>query len=84
MILKRIYIIKKIITDIPKQEIKELLILCTKKVHFIFSNKIYIEVNNVAMRSTLSPVLANIFMAKLETSVIPNLNDRVKLWKTFF
>ena len=84
MILKRIYIIKKIITDIPKQEIKELLILCTKKVHFIFSNKIYIEVNNVAMRSTLSPVLANIFMAKLETSVIPNLNDKVKLWKTFF
>ena len=76
--------IKKIITDIPKQEIKELLILCTKKVHFIFSNKIYIEVNNVAMRSTLSPVLANIFMAKLETSVIPNLNDKVKLWKTFF
>ena len=84
MILKRIYIIKKIITDIPKQEMKELLILCTKKVHFIFSNKIYIEVNNVAMRSTLSPVLANIFMAKLETSVIPNLNDKVKLWKTFF
>ena len=84
MILKRIYIIKKIITDIPKQEIKELLILCTKKVHFIFSNKIYIEVNNVAMRSTLSPVLANIFMAKLETSVIPNLNDKVKLWITFF
>ena len=84
MILKRIYIIKKIITDIPKQEIRELLILCTKKVHFIFSNKIYIEVNNVAMRSTLSPVLANIFMAKLETSVIPNLNDKVKLWKTFF
>ena len=83
MILKRIYIIKKIITDIPKQEIKELLILCTKNVHFIFNNKIYIEVNNVAMRSILSPVLANIFMVKLETSVIPNLNDKVKLWKTF-
>ena len=70
IILKMIYINKEIITDIPKQEIKELLLLCTKTVHFIFNNEIYIEVDGVAMSSTLSPVLANIFMVKLETPVI--------------
>ena len=30
IILKRIYINKEITTDIPKQEMKELLIFCTK------------------------------------------------------
>ena len=35
------------------------------------------------MGSTLSAVLANIFMVELETSIIPNLNDKIKLWKRF-
>ena len=29
----------------------------------------------------LSPVLANIFMVELETSVKPNLSNEIKLWK---
>ena len=33
------------------------------------------------MGSPLGPVLANIFMVELETSVIPNLNDKIKLCK---
>ena len=73
IILKRICINKGVITDIPKQEMKELLILCTKNVHFTFNNETYIQVDGVVMGSPLGPVLANIFMAKLETSVIPNL-----------
>ena len=35
------------------------------------------------MGSPLGPVLANIFMVELETSVIPNLNDKIKLRKRF-
>ena len=35
------------------------------------------------MGSPLGPVLANIFMVELEMSVIPNLNDKIKLWKRF-
>lgn len=35
------------------------------------------------MGSPFGPVLANIFMAELETSLISNLNDKVKLWKRF-
>ena len=83
IILKRIYINKEITTDIPKQEMKELLILFTKNVHFTFNNETYIQVDGVAMGSPLGPVLANIFMVELETFVIPNLNKKVKLWKRF-
>ena len=38
IILKRIYINKEI-TNIPKQEMKELLIFCTKNVQFTFNSE---------------------------------------------
>ena len=62
---------------------KELLILCTKNVHFTFNNETYIHIDGLAMGSPLDPVLANIFMVELKTSVIPNINNKVKLWKRF-
>ena len=83
IILKRIYINKEITTDIPRQEMKELFILCTKNVHFTFNNETYIQVDGVAMGSSLGPVLGNIFMVELETSVIPSQSNKVKLWKRF-
>ena len=83
IILKRIYINKEITTDIPKQVMKELLILCIKNIHFTFNNETYIQVDGVAMGSPLGPVLGNIFMVELETSVIPSLSNKVKLWKRF-
>ena len=79
IILKRVYINKEITADIPKQEMKELLIFCTKNVHFTSSNETYIQVDGMAMGSPLGPVLANIFMVELKTSVIPNLSNKVKL-----
>ena len=45
IILKGIYDNKKITTDIPKQQMKELLILYTKNVQFTFNNEIYIQVD---------------------------------------
>ena len=45
IILKTIYDNNEITTDIPKQEIEDLLILCTKKVHFTFNNEMYIQVD---------------------------------------
>ena len=83
IILKRIYMKKEITANIPKQEMKELLILFTKKLHFTFNNETYIQVEGVAMGSPLGPVLANIFRVELDTSVIPNLSNKVKLRKRF-
>ena len=41
---------------------KEFLLLCTKKVHFIFNGKIYMQVDGVAMGSPLGPVLAGLYI----------------------
>ena len=51
IILKRICINKEITTDIPKREMKEMLILCTKNVHFTFNKEIYIQVDGVSVDS---------------------------------
>ena len=73
MILRRIYEKKEIVTDILKCEMRELLYLCTKNVHFALNNKIYIQNEGVVMGSPLGPVLAIVFKVELETVSIPNL-----------
>ena len=61
IILKRIYDNNEINTSITKNEIKELILLCTKRVHFTFDGKTYFQTNGVAMGLPLGPVL-EIFM----------------------
>ena len=63
-----------------KKELKRLLELCIKEMHFSFNGCIYQQVNGVAMGSPLGPVLANIFMVELEEMLIPTLSDKVSLW----
>ena len=63
--------------------INQTIIIAKKNVHFTFNNETYIQVDGVAMGSPLVPVLANMFMVELETAVIPNVSNKVKLWKRF-
>ena len=65
IILNRIYEKNEVATDITKSEMKELLNLCTKSVHFAFHGNIYVQNDNVSMGSALGLVLANIFMVEL-------------------
>ena len=83
VILNRIYEKNEISTDITKSEIKELLNLCTKSVHFTFEGNIYVQNAGVAMGSPLGPISANIFMVELERSVIPTLMDKMKCWTRY-
>ena len=78
IILNRIYDKNEISTDIRKSEIKELLNLCIKSVHFTFDGNLYVQNDGVAMGSPLRPVLANIFIVELERSVIATLMDKMK------
>ena len=80
-ILQRIYNRSEIITQFPKEVMKELL-LCTKEVHFAYSSGIY-QQNGVAMGSPLGPVLAGIFMVELATSIIPTLGRSLLKWKRY-
>ena len=83
IIIKRIIEDHEITTIFTKSEMKKLLTLCTKNVHFSFNNEIYIQLDGVAMGSPLGPVIANIFMVELETTLVPKLEDHVQNWRRF-
>ena len=80
LILKKIYRDNLITTKLKEAQLKELLVLCTKEIHFSYNEKLYKQVDGVAMGSPLGPVLANIFMVELEESLIPTLSDKLRLW----
>ena len=60
---------------------RELILLCTKNVHFTFNDETFTQVDGVAMGSPLAPILANIFMVELERNLIPILKDNLSCWK---
>ena len=80
IILNRIYWKNETSTDTTKNEMKGLLNLCTKSVHFTFDDNIYVQNDGVLIVSPLGPVLAKIFMIESEQLVIPTLMDKTKYW----
>ena len=77
IILKRIYVDKVIPTTLRKRAMKKLILdACTKTV-FSFNSKFYKQINGVrvSIGSPLGPVLANIIMAKLESTIVKELVD---------
>ena len=73
IIIRRIYEFKEIDTKITKNEMRELILLCTKNVHFTFNGETFTQVDGVAMGSPLALMLAGIFMVELERNLIPIL-----------
>ena len=59
IIIRKIYDEGKIKKNIPRNVMKELLLLSTKHVHFTFNEDIYIQLDGVAMGSPLGPLLVN-------------------------
>ena len=62
---------------------KDVLILCTKSVHFPMNGDIYLQIDGVAMGSPLGPFLAGIFMVELERSLVLKRSNYIKFWKRF-
>ena len=77
--LERIYEHKEINTSIRKKEMKQLLALLTKNVHFTYDNTVYQQNDGVAIGSPLRPVLSGIFVVELENSLVPTLNESMTL-----
>ena len=73
VVLDRKYHQKEINTSISKNDMSNVLLLCTKNVHFCFGGDIYQQNDGVTMGSTLEPVLAGNFVAELETRLIPTV-----------
>ena len=83
VILRRIYNENEIHTNIKRSEMNELLLLCTKNVHFTFNNNIYQQCDGVAMGSPLGPVIAGIFMVELERTLLSTLTEYMTPWKRY-
>ena len=80
IILDKIYNQNLISTKLTRDEMKLLLEICTKEMHFSFDGNIFRQVNGVAMGSPLGPVIANIFMVELEKRLIPTMSNKISLW----
>ena len=48
IILRRIHTNHELTASLTKKEMKELLLLCAKNVHFTFNGQIYIQVDGIA------------------------------------
>ena len=83
IIIRRIYEFKEIDKRITKNEMTELILLCTKNVHFTFNGETFTQVDSVAMGSPLVPILANISMVELERNLIPVLKYHLSCWKRY-
>ena len=63
------------VNGLSRSQCKKLMIFATKETNFIFSNKVYDQIDSVAMGSPLAPILANIFMRHLEERAFETYRD---------
>ena len=83
VILKQIYDENEANTNIPKQQMRDLHLLCTKNVHFSYNGHIYTQEDGVAMGLPLGPILAGLFMVELERTILPTLREHTSPWKRY-
>ena len=64
-------------------DLKQLLYLCTKNVQFLFENKIYRQRYGVALGSPLGPLLADVFLGKIESTKLNGFIDKCTIYKRY-
>ena len=62
---------------------RDLILLCTKNLHFTFNNDIHKQTDGVAMGSPLGPVLLGIIMVELEHYMVPRLSNYLHFWRRY-
>lgn len=83
IIIKKVYKEKLVKTKIKADKLRRLLLLCTKEGHFTFNDEIYQQIDGVMMGSPLGSLIANIFMCELETTIVPQLGDKLQFWMRY-
>ena len=70
-------------TTITVDEVIELLSLCLRESGFKFRDQFYEMTSGLAMGSPVSPIVANIFMSKLEEDAMSTMSAKPKLWHRY-
>ena len=70
-------------TSIPIPNLCALVELCLKSTYFQFGESYYEQVEGAAMGSSLSPIVANIFMEDLETLALETAAWKPKMWRRY-
>ena len=78
--LDRIYHQKEMNISVNRNDMRNLLLLCSENVHFCFGSDIYQQNDGVVKGSPIGPVVAGILMVELETRIIPTITDNISLW----
>jgi len=68
---------------IPPTLLKTLILKCTKFIPFVCNGKFYQQIDGVAMGSPLGPILADIFMSKLEENKLAELISGVEYYARY-
>ena len=75
-------IMKAKITKFSEKTLKRLFEICLKESHFEFEGELFEQINGVSMGSPLSPIVANLFMMKLEEKILESKkNEFVKYFR---
>ena len=67
--------------SVNRNDMRNLLLLCSENVHFCFGGDIYQQNDGVVKGSPLEPLLAGIFMVELETRITPTATYNISYWK---
>jgi hypothetical protein len=65
---------------ISRNLLKEAILRCTLDVSFQFNGNIYRQIDGVAMGSCLGPLLADVFMSKIESGTLSNRTDQLDVY----
>ena len=70
-------------TALDPYQICQLTEKCLGSTYFAFQGQIYQQIQDTAMGSPLSPVIANIFMEDFETTALVTADYQPKVWKRY-
>ena len=79
--LSCVYNHNEISTVLTNNEMKELLTLCTKNIHFTLNNEIYVQNDGITTGYPQGPILANVFMVELGNTLILRLYQHIRKWR---
>ena len=70
-------------TSMSTQHIMDLLVFCLRSIYFTFRGKFYEQVEEAAIGSPISPIVANLYMDNFEIRALQSSPNPPLLWRRF-